>query len=67
MWQSDLATLWEFNGFKFILVAIDCFSERLYGRALKNKKSETVEHAFRSIFSEAGSKPIKLQTDQVKK
>jgi len=50
------------NNNKFILVVLDAFSKKAYTRPLKNKSSECMIKAFKSIFREAGHTPIYLFT-----
>ena len=38
LWQADLAEMKQSNGFKYILVIVDCFSLFLMTRPIKNKK-----------------------------
>ena len=49
--QSDIAFMFEKNGFKYFLVLIDVFSRHLYVEALKDKTAATVKKAFQKIFS----------------
>ena len=64
LWQADLAELWKYNRFRFVLLCIDCFSQRIWARALKSKNQEVVEKAFSEIFKEADGPPVEIQTDQ---
>lgn len=58
--QLDLAELPESpTNFKFVLVAIDIFSQMLYTKALSNKTSATVARAFREIINE-NQNPLSL-------
>ena len=50
------------NGYKFILVVIDCFSKYLFALPLKSKTSLEVLTAFKKIFEIR--KPQKLRTDR---
>ncbi len=51
--QIDLATFEDMginnDGYKYILVAIDCFSRMLYCELIKNKYANTVLEAFKKI------------------
>jgi|688.fasta_scaffold29059_7 hypothetical protein len=62
--QSDIAFMFEKNGFKYFLVLIDVFSRHLYVEALKDKTAATVKKAFQKIFSNFTSPITKLETDQ---
>jgi hypothetical protein len=49
--ECDLADLPRTpSGFRYILIAIDCFSQMLYTRALPNKDAVTVTAAFKDII-----------------
>ena len=52
--QMDLIDLQKFStsnsGYHWILVALDCFSKRLWLRALKKKEATETANAIRSIF-----------------
>ena len=50
------------NGYKFILVVIDCFDKYLFATPLKSKSSIEVLSAFKKIFEIR--KPQKLRTDR---
>lgn len=66
-WQADLMEVQEIapenKGNRYLLAIIDCFSRFAFVVPLKNKKSETVAKAFKSVLSK-NRKPLKLQTDQ---
>lgn len=59
--QSDLAFMYKFNGYKYFIVFIDCFSQKLNIQALKDKTSKSVLKAFK-LFLE-GKTIQKLETD----
>ena len=52
--QSDLIDMQKLSsknsGFNFILVVIDCFSKKLWARAMKSKRGEETADSLRSIF-----------------
>jgi len=54
----DLADLQliAYDGYNYLLTAIDLFSKKAYARALKTKTKEEVVKAMRSIFKESGHK-----------
>lgn len=66
LFQADLAEFIPYheenNGYKYILVVIDCFSKFLWTRPLKSKTSMEVARAMEDILTESG-KPKLLQTD----
>jgi hypothetical protein len=62
--QSDVAFMFEKNGFKYFLVLIDVFSRHLYVEALKDKSAPTVKKAFQKIFSNFTSPITKIETDE---
>ncbi len=62
--QSDVAFMFEKNGFKYFLVLIDVFSRHLYVEALKDKTAPTVKKAFQKIFSNFTSPITKIETDE---
>lgn len=68
LWQCDLNDLRGIskynNGYNYILTVIDVFSKMLYARALKKKTPDEVINAFQSIFREADTKPMCIQTDK---
>ena len=52
------------NGFRFILVVIDCFSKVLYAEAVKRKNANFMSIAFESILSKFDFFPNSIITDQ---
>ena len=66
IWAADLADMTALNkdneGVNFLLLVIDIFSKYGWVIPLKNKKSETVANALKTIFKER--KPEKLWTDK---
>lgn len=60
----EIGNVKNFNkGKRYILVAIDVFSKKLYARALKNKQSKTTADAMQEIINNFGYKIKKIQTD----
>jgi transposase InsO family protein len=52
---TEVSKISEYNkGYKFILVAIDCFSRKVWARLLKNKTAEEVLSKMKSILKETG-------------
>lgn len=66
LWQADLIDMQAIssanNGYKYILLIIDCFSKYAWAIPLKQKKKELVSTAFESLLKE-GRIPKNLQTD----
>jgi hypothetical protein len=52
------------NPYKYILLAQDIYSRKLYGVALRGKTQATVTQAFEHLVREADVKPEELNTDQ---
>ena len=64
--QADLAFMFDFDGFKYFLLVVDCFSSKIFTAALKNRDSNTVAIAFEKIFHEFGAQIYEIQTDRGK-
>ena len=64
--QADIAQMYNYEGFKYFLLLVDCFSFKIFTVALKNKNSSTVAEAFKNIFQKFNSKIYELQTDRGK-
>ena len=70
-WQADLIE-WapmiarQNKGYKFLLIAIDVFSKKIYARPIKQKTGREVSEAFTDIFSRIKKIPRKIQTDHGK-
>lgn len=67
LWQADLIDIISLkshnNGFKFILIVIDCFSKYAWAFPLKSKTKKELFCAFESILQKSGRSPNNLQTD----
>jgi hypothetical protein len=70
LWQIDLAEVQQYadenDGYRYILVCINCYSKYVYTRAIKNKTGIEVTNAMKSIIKEASYTPNNLQSDQGK-
>jgi len=44
--QSDLAYMFNYEGFIYFVVVIDCYSGKVFAEAIKDKTSETVKRIF---------------------
>ena len=64
--QADLAFMFEIDGYRYFLLAIDCFSSKIFTVPLKSKDSKEVSNAFKEIFENFGSKIYEIETDQGK-
>ena len=64
--QADIAYMFDYNDFKYFLLVVDCFSSKIFCKALKNKSSESVAKAFEIIFKEFGAQIYEIQTDRGK-
>lgn len=63
--QSDIAYMFEYESFKYFLVIIDCFSNKIYAKALKDKTSQSVLECFKSLLAKFKFDTVtKLETDQ---
>ena len=56
--------MYDFEGFKYFLVVVDCYSSKLFVKPLKKKDSKSVTKAFEEIFKEFKAKIYKLETDR---
>ena len=70
-WANDLIqidSLSSYNsGKNYIMVNVDCFSRRIFTRALSTKSKSEIEAALRSIIAENGGiSPYYLWTDEAK-
>lgn len=48
--QVDLGHMFDFEGYKYFLLVIDCYSSKLFVEALKSKDSETVVKALKNVI-----------------
>ena len=64
--QADLAEMFEYDGYKYILVVIDVFSKHIFAEPLKDKTAKTVGESLEKIFQQFQSPITKLETDQGK-
>lgn len=70
LWQIDLAEMQQYaeenDGYRYIVVCINCYSKFVYTRPVKNKTGVEVTKAMKSIIEEASYAPNNLQSDQGK-
>lgn len=68
MWQADIIDLAsiadENDGFKYILLVVDCLSRFVRTRSLKTRTTKEVLIAFKSVFDEVEMTPSYLVTDR---
>lgn len=64
--QCDLAYMYPYNGFKFILVVIDCFSSKVFAKALKNKSGRVVAEALKELLQKFKTQIYVLESDRGK-
>lgn len=66
-WQADLAVMDKIiesnDGYRYILVCIDCLSRKIYATPVKTKSSNDMKIAFDRIFSESKYIPWRIITD----
>ena len=62
--QTDLAFMFEKGGYKFILVVVDVFSQKIWAEPLMDKSTKTVKVAFEKIFKQVNAPVTELQSDQ---
>jgi len=70
LWQIDLAEMQQYadenDGYRYILVCINCYSKYVYTRAVRYKTGVEVIAAMKSIIEEALYTPNNIQSDQGK-
>lgn len=64
--QADLAYMFEFDGYKYFLVLIDCYTNKIVAKAIKDKSSSSVFACFETLKKELNCDITKLETDQGK-
>ena len=67
-WQMDLADLSHLeksnNGYKYLLGCIDILSKYVWVVPIKSKHAKSILNALKSILTDGGRKPRKLQSDK---
>lgn len=70
LWQADLIDMQNFasvnNGFKYILIIIDCFSKYVWTVPVKTKTKQEITSSFQHVLHKSRRLPINLQTDMGK-
>lgn len=62
--QTDLAYMFEYNSYKYFILAVDLFSSKIAAFPLKTKKSEEVAKQLANIFKFYAAPITKLETDR---
>ena len=61
---QDVAYMFSENDFHYFVLVIDCYSKRLYMKALKTKSSPEVAKALKEAFEELGVQIHVFETDR---
>lgn len=64
--QCDLGEMFPSNGYKYFLLIIDVYTNKMWCYNLKSKDTKTVRKAFDEFFAETGDLPTQISTDQGK-
>jgi len=56
--------MFTYEGYKYFLLLVDCYSSKLFVEPLKDKNSETVAKALQKIIKDFKAKIYKLETDR---
>jgi hypothetical protein len=64
--QADIAYMFDYGPFKYFLLAIDCFSSKIFAYPLKSRDSATVAKAFEKLLSQFNAQIYEIQTDRGK-
>jgi hypothetical protein len=64
--QADIAYMYDYNGFKYFLLAVDCYSSKVFAIPLKTKDSKVVANAFQEIIKAFQAPIYEIQTDRGK-
>jgi hypothetical protein len=64
--QMDIAYMFNFKGFKYFLLVIDCFSSKIFVKVLKSKDSKIVSNALKDILKDFNSPISVIQSDRGK-
>jgi len=62
--QMDLAQMYPYDGYKYFLLVIDCYSSKLFVEPLKREDTDTVTQALKKIFKTFGAQIYKLESDR---
>jgi len=56
--------MFEFDGFKYFLLIVDCFSSKLFAEPLKNRDAPSVTKAFQNFFKQFRAPVTKIESDR---
>jgi len=62
--QFDLGFMFEFEGYKYFILLIDCFSFKIFIEPLKTKSSEEVFKAFKKLLNKYKTTIYKVEVDK---
>lgn len=62
--QGDVGFMFDYEGYKYFLLLIDCYSHKIFVSPLKNKKSETLFQEFKKGFDYYKTDISAIETDQ---
>lgn len=62
--QADLGYMFDFEGYKYFLLVIDCYSLKIFVKSVQNKNSETILKAFKDILNLFKTTVYKIEVDQ---
>lgn len=62
--QGDLGFMFDYEGYKYFLLLIDCFSLKIYVKSVKDKTSKTILNAFIDILKQFNTTVYKIEVDQ---
>jgi hypothetical protein len=64
--QMDIAYMFDYKGYKYFLLVIDCFSSKIFVEPLKSRDSTTVANALEKIIKKFASPISVIQSDRGK-
>jgi hypothetical protein len=64
--QMDIAYMFNYEGFQYFLLVIDCYSSKIFVEPLKTRDSASVSQALEKIIQHFGSPISVIQSDQGK-
>ena len=64
VFQMDLASMFEFDGFNYFLIVVDIFTSKVYAQALKDKSSATTAVALKTLLAKFHTTPTTIECDQ---
>lgn len=62
--QSDLAFMFEYEGYKYFVVVVDGFSGKVFAEAIKDKTSDTVLASLKRLLNKFQAPITKFECDQ---